>query len=62
MSTASISPASNSSERLIEGFQADCRIRGMAAGSIPRYLSVIKIFTEYLTGRGSVSSMWIEMS
>lgn len=52
MSTTSISPASNRSERLIEGFQADCRIRGMAAGSIPRYLSVIKIFTEYLNGQG----------
>jgi integrase/recombinase XerD len=40
-----------SSSRLIEGFQADCRIRGMAPGSIPRYLSVIKIFCEYLEGR-----------
>ncbi len=47
MSTESAS-ATSSPSRLIEGFQADCRIRGMASGSIPRYLSVIKIFCEYL--------------
>jgi len=53
MSTESISStATYSSESLIDGFQADCRIRGMASGSIPRYLSVIKIFTEYLNGQG----------
>lgn len=52
MSTASISSVPSSTEKLIEGFQADCRIRGMAPGSIPRYLSVIKIFTEYLSGQG----------
>jgi integrase/recombinase XerD len=49
MSTESAS-ATSSPARLIEGFQADCRIRGMASGSIPRYLSVIKIFCEYLNG------------
>jgi integrase/recombinase XerD len=52
MSTESTSAAPISSARLIEGFQADCRIRGMAPGSIPRYLSVIKIFSEYLDGCG----------
>jgi integrase/recombinase XerD len=52
MSTESTSTAPISSTRLIEGFQADCRIRGMAPGSIPRYLSVIKIFSEYLGGCG----------
>lgn len=48
MSAESASVSSNGSRRLIDGFQADCRIRGMASGSIPRYLSVIKIFCEYL--------------
>ncbi len=52
MSTESASPTFISSAKLIEGFQADCRIRGMAAGSIPRYLSVIKIFCEYLKRDG----------
>lgn len=48
MSTESKISESSSSSKLIEGFQADCRIRGMASGSIPRYLSVIRIFCEYL--------------
>jgi len=48
MSTESKISASSGSAKLIEGFQVDCRIRGMAPGSIPRYLSVIKIFCEYL--------------
>jgi integrase/recombinase XerD len=48
MTTESASAAPHSSARLIEGFQTDCRIRGMAPGSIPRYLSVIKIFCKYL--------------
>ena len=45
-------PTFISSARLIEGFQANCRIRGMAAGSIPRHLSIIKIFCEYLNRDG----------
>jgi hypothetical protein len=41
-----------SHEILIEGFKKDCVIRGMAAGSIPRYLSVINIFCKFLDERG----------
>lgn len=41
-------PTSN----LIEGFRRDCQIRGLSKGSIPRYLSVIKIFSQYLEQRG----------
>jgi len=37
----------------IEGFRKDCQIRGLSKGSIPRYLSVIKIFTQYLEWRGT---------
>jgi integrase/recombinase XerD len=44
-------PSQAYSDSLIDGFQSDCRIRGMAKGSVPRYLSVIKIFCEYLDGR-----------
>lgn len=51
MSEAISPPSPAYSDRLIEGFQSDCRIRGMAKGSIPRYLSVIKIFCGYLDGR-----------
>jgi len=39
-------------EILIEGFKKDCAIRGMADGSIPRYLSVIKIFCNFLVEYG----------
>jgi len=48
MSATISSPVLSRSDKLIEGFKADCRIRGMAEGSIPRYLSVIKIFKEFL--------------
>lgn len=51
MSGAESSLSPSHSVRLIDGFQSDCRIRGMAKGSIPRYLSVLKIFCNYLDGR-----------
>jgi integrase/recombinase XerD len=41
------------SSRLVEGYKSDCRIRGMSPGSIPRYLSVIRIFCNYLETRGA---------
>jgi len=45
-------PTSTPSSNLVEGFRKDCQIRGLSKGSIPRYLSVIKIFSQYLEWRG----------
>jgi len=41
MNEAISTPSPAYIDRLIEGFQSDCRIRGIAKGSVPRYLSVI---------------------
>jgi site-specific recombinase XerD len=35
-------------DRLIEDYLKDCHSRGMAAGSLPRYRSVLRIYQRYL--------------
>src|SRR5512138_386850 len=39
-------------DQLINRYLEDCRIRGMAAGSLPRYHSALRIFGQYLSPRG----------
>lgn len=38
-------------DQLIDRYLEDCRIRGMAAGSLPRYHSALRIFGQYLSSR-----------
>ncbi|VVB69301.1 Tyrosine recombinase XerA [uncultured archaeon] len=40
-------------DQLIEDYLKDCQSRGMAAGSMPRYRSVLKIYRQYLEERGA---------
>jgi integrase/recombinase XerD len=37
---------------LIGRYLVDCEVRGMAHGSLPRYKSALRIFQEYMAGRG----------
>jgi integrase/recombinase XerD len=40
-------------DQLIEDYLKDCQSRGMAAGSLPRYRSVLKIYQKYLEEIGA---------
>ncbi len=44
--------SSNGSGARVEEFRADCELRGMSHGSILSYLSSIRIFSDFLSGRG----------